>query len=297
MITKVQENQTKLYFDVRIKIFKDGHFEVRKYDDLQSKKISGFELVEDQKDFSLSENLFKTNETSDTEIEDKIIRSDNLKRTRDKLIDLGYENWDKWKSFVTLTFADIVDVEEGNKALSKWLHMWKVRCDRAGVPFYYLCIPEYQKRGSIHYHMLTSLVCGSDFPQQKIKWTKNNKSGNWVRLDFYDLPGWSYGFSSAFTLQKGDPNGFIDESFEPVDYMCKYMFKDPDQRLWGNRKLIRSNNLDLPKFHYVCVDQLSPEFFDFLEQFKKVRFEGDKDRFLPPFMEFSGKSLVLRNFI
>ena len=212
------------YYDSRLTLYSDGKLVIRDYDTAIQKKNDGFEeLTNEDSDFvpvvthcsKKERNKFGS------------CRFDNLFRSRKLVIDLSYENKDLWKSFLTLTFAENVkDIDFANKCFNSWLT--SVR--QSFSDFAYLCVPEFQKRGAVHYHLLSNLEVGGDLlPIQNEK------------KHMYDVKYWKYGFTSAFDLR------LADDKFNVSLYVCKYLYKDIDDRLFGRKKIMHSRNLKLPK--------------------------------------------------
>ena len=103
------------------------------------------------------------------------------------------ENSNYFKSFVTLTFkANLSDINIANKIFQTWVRQVK----RVYPEFMYLGVPEYQKRGAVHYHILTNIEVGTKLLPFQID--KNNR--------LYDAKYWNYGYSSAFDLKTTDDN-------------------------------------------------------------------------------------------
>jgi len=72
---------------------------------------------------------------------------------------LAKANISSWKTFITLTFSDnVTSIEDANKRFRYFTD--KVR--RVKKDFKYLCITEFQKRGAIHYHLLTNVSINDD---------------------------------------------------------------------------------------------------------------------------------------
>ena len=216
------------YYDSRLTLYSDGKLVIRDYDSAIQKYDSGIEeYVSD--DIYTSAMLPSVSTHSSKKDYDKYgsCRVDNLSRSRKLVIDLAYENQKIWKSFLTLTFSEnIKDIDYANKCFNCWLTSIR----QSFVDFAYLCVPEFQKRGAVHYHLLTNLDVGSDLlPVQNAK--KN----------MYDVKYWSYGFTSAFDLK------LADDRFNVSLYVCKYLYKDIDDRLFGRKKVMHSRNLQLPK--------------------------------------------------
>lgn len=84
----------------------------------------------------------------------KEIEYRNLIRSKNKMIRIVNTNLDKFKSFITLTFADnITDLSYANKEYDKFI----TKIKRKYKDFLSIAVPEFQKNGSIHYHLLTNI--------------------------------------------------------------------------------------------------------------------------------------------
>ena len=216
------------YYDSRLTLYSDGKLVIRDYDSAIQKFPVGIEEYVSDDIYTVSALPIVSTHCSKKEY-DKYgsCRVDNLSRSRKLVIDLAYENQKIWKSFLTLTFSEnIKDIDYANKCFNCWLTSIR----QSFVDFAYLCVPEFQKRGAVHYHLLTNLDVGSDLlPVQNAK--KN----------MYDVKFWSYGFTSAFDLK------LADDRFNVSLYVCKYLYKDIDDRLFGRKKVMHSRNLQLPK--------------------------------------------------
>lgn len=97
----------------------------------------------------------------------------------------------------------------------------------------YLYIMEYQKRGSIHVHMIAN-----DFFTLQV-----NKNG------YRELVHWRKGFSSVLSIQD------FDNNFRPYLYLFKYMKKS--QRI-GKSFVHTSRNLN----NYIDITHMSPNLLD-----------------------------------
>lgn len=216
------------YYDSRLTLYSDGKLVIRDYDSAIQKYDSGIEEYVSDDIYTVQPLLSFSTHCSKKEY-DKYgnCRVDNLSRSRKLVIDLAYENQAIWKSFLTLTFSEnIKDIDYANKCFNSWLTSIR----QSFIDFAYLCVPEFQKRGAVHYHLLTNLEVGSSLlPVQNFK--KN----------MYDVKYWSYGFTSAFDLR------LADDRFNVSLYVCKYLYKDIDDRLFGRKKVMHSRNLNLPK--------------------------------------------------
>lgn len=212
------------YFDSRLTLYSDGKLVIRDYDSAIQKFDDGVEKVKDE------ESIFQPVITHCSKKEKEKFgscRFDNLFRSRKLVIDLSYENKEIWKSFLTLTFAEnIKDIDYANKSFNSWITSIR----QIFSDFAYLCVPEFQKRGAVHYHLLSNLEVGGELlPLQNEK------------KKMFDVKFWRHGFTSAFDLK------LADDKFNVSLYVCKYLYKDIDDRLFGRKKIMHSRNLKLPK--------------------------------------------------
>lgn len=214
-------------YNVKVKFYSNGEMEVKEYLSNIFRKDSFFEEVSDDSG-SLKKPKRKREEESSEYYE---IRRDSLSRSRQLLIDYAVQNSADWHSFVTLTFRENVsDLSVANKCLENW-----VRSMRRRFPdFMALGVPEFQKRGAVHYHFLTNLFVGSEaLPlQEKAK-------------DKYDVLFWDKGFTSAFDLK------LMDDKFNCALYITSYLYKDVDNRLFGRKKVLRVGSLKKPDIAYL----------------------------------------------
>lgn len=196
----------------------------------EDKKLSSFDLelekiIADKKPKALS-----------NKIEERSIIRSKLECQR-----IAKCNIKEWQTFITLTFAEnITDVSYANKRFRYFID--KVR--RIKKDFKYLCIPEFQKRGAVHYHILTN-ISASD--TSLIFSQEDNKKYKHIKY-------WNEGFTSVEVL-KGDVKKIIG-------YISKYMTKDIDNRLFNRRRYFYSQNLVTPKESYIDRDNIKElEFY------------------------------------
>jgi len=149
-------------------------------------------------------------------------RQDNIKRLRREFVRLVRANLDGRGSpaFVTLTFSGVVGVEKA------WacFHSYCRRLRRVGGrDFVYVAVIEFQKRGSVHFHVL---YWGLD------EYVNNERSTR----RFQHL--WGYGYVDCF---------FTDGNPKLAGYTAKYMSKAVfDSRLCGKRAYNTSRNVLRP---------------------------------------------------
>ena len=209
-------------YDRKLKIYSNGLVKETKY------KRS---IICDKQENEFDEIVNKGRVSSSIEKEFKEVRSDSLSRTRNLLIDYACENESEFKSFITLTFAEnVTDINEANKKFHDWRTSITRSLKKDNKDFKYLGVPEFQKRGAVHYHLLTNLEVNGDY--LTLQHGKEN---------MYDVKYWKYGFSSAFDIMRN-----TDDNFNIALYICKYLYKDIDNRLFGRNKCLKSNNLKKP---------------------------------------------------
>lgn len=151
---------------------------------------------------------------------------------RSKLVCQRYAkaNMQEWETFITLTFADnIQDIKSANKRFRYFID--KVR--RVKKDFKYLCITEFQKRGAIHYHLLTNI----NINDNNLLYTQEDNS------KYRHIKYWNVGFTSIEEIK--------DDAKKVVGYISKYMTKDIDNRLFGFHRFFYSNNLIKPIENYI----------------------------------------------
>lgn len=146
---------------------------------------------------------------------------------------LAKSNIKNWETFITLTFADnITDINYANTRFRYFVD--KVR--RVKKDFKYLCIPEFQKRGAVHYHML----CNIKYEDNTLLYKQEDNK------KFKHIKYWNEGFTNIEPI-KNDPKKI-------VGYISKYMTKDIDDRLFSKHRYFYSQNLVTPKENYINLN-------------------------------------------
>lgn len=141
-------------------------------------------------------------------------------------------NRKEWESFITLTFAEnITDIRIANQMFNAW----RTNIKKLKPNFKYLAVPEFQKRGAVHYHILSNL----GLEDKDIILKQQIKTGKAVKYsDLYDVKYWTKGFARV---------DFIKNDYKKIySYICKYMTKDIDNKLFGKKRYFYSQNLDRP---------------------------------------------------
>lgn len=162
-----------------------------------------------------------------------VIEERNIIRSKLECQRLAKANIKSWETFITLTFSEnITSVEAANKRFRYFID--KVR--RVKKDLKYLCITEFQKRGAIHYHLLTNI----SIDDSKLIYSQEDNP------KFKHIKYWNDGFTSIEVI-KGDPKKI-------VGYISKYMTKDIDNRLFSYRRYVYSQNLKKPSTSYLDLE-------------------------------------------
>lgn len=163
----------------------------------------------------------------------KKIASKNINRSKFECQRLAKCNSKDWCTFITLTFADnITDISKANNEYKKFIYKIK----RVFKEFKCLCVPEFQKRGAVHFHLLTNISVDNEILIYK---QNDNKK-------FFHIKYWNNGFDSVEDV-KGNMKKIIG-------YISKYMTKDIDDRLFSHHRYYYTRNLKRPIINYLNFD-------------------------------------------
>ncbi|MBQ7784186.1 MAG: hypothetical protein IJ368_09470 [Oscillospiraceae bacterium] len=166
-------------------------------------------------------------------------RSDNVKRSKDKIYDLVACN--DWDFFFTGTFGntkfDPTDAKQAVKPLQKWLNNMVTR-----YGLKYILVAEYQpKSGRIHFHGFINDVLKTVDSGRRLYMKKAYDSAFFEKRGLnaddypiiFNLPQWKFGFSTAIKTYNG--------SRGCASYITKYITKE-------NKAIFRKVFLALSKF-------------------------------------------------
>lgn len=170
---------------------------------------------------------------SDKEKKKNEIELKNIIRSKLECQRLAKCNSKEWKTFITLTFEkNIIDINSAN--ISFKCFIYKVK--RIFKEFKYICIPEFQKRGAVHYHLLTNI----DINNTKLIYCQEDNNY------FKHIKYWNEGFNKVDILN--------NDIKKIIGYISKYMTKDIDNRLFNHHRYFYSRNLIKPKINYINLD-------------------------------------------
>ena len=157
--------------EVKTKLIKDKNIEK---DGITDKDIKLLDI-----------NLLSKEKISKTTINElKEIESKNITRSKLECQRIAKANINDWETFITLTFEE--NVKDINIAVKK-LNSFFTIIRRKKNDFKYLCIPEFQKRGAVHFHLLTNINI-------------NNNTLLSIQEDnpkFKHIEYWKHGFTSV----------------------------------------------------------------------------------------------------
>lgn len=243
-----------------IKFIRCGYYLQLYCTNLKTKKDNNLEIIDFDEDY-LFKNKRLLEETKQKEKLSKVgeVEYKNLLRSRFQMERLIKTNEKEFKTFITLTFAEnIKSITLANKKFN----IWRTYIKRIKKDFKYVCVPEYQKRGAVHYHLLTNLDIHKD---PNIIIPQKNDNGK-ILKNRYDVKGWSYGFARVDKLA----------DINIISYLSKYMTKESDNRLYGHRKYLNSANLKQPEVGYLNLNDIKDfEIFQKITNRKEVQYQNE----------------------
>ena len=101
--------------------------------------------------------LKKINKDNDYKEENNYnsIELKNITRSKLECQRLAKCNSKEWKTFITLTYEEnITNIDEAKKDFRYFID----KVQRVYKDLKYICIPEFQKRGAVHFHLLTNIA-------------------------------------------------------------------------------------------------------------------------------------------
>lgn len=151
----------------------------------------------------------------------------NINQWRTYNVETGLYNGEKvYTKFLTLTFKEnITDMKKANKEFTEFnkrlsYKLYKVKKN----VLKYLCVPEFQKRGAIHYHVIYFNLPYVDWKEIMEVWNVNNTGGVYIEC-----------------IKDKDKNGNSIESV--AKYIAKYVSKnnsvgEDNYIIWRERGLL-----------------------------------------------------------
>ena len=265
LISKYNDVESRVVYDVKI-IHCGDTYQIYKFDKTRSKENKKDRDIPILPKVSIkdidTDNLYK----SDRVEEVKPILLSNAIRSNLNCQRIAKANRDSWESFITLTFKEnITDIAYANRIFNAWVsNVRKLKKD-----FKYIAVPEFQKRGAVHYHILSNLGKENTniiIPQKE----RTEKTKDLTTL--FDVKYWSRGFARV---------DFIKGDYKKIySYICKYMTKDIDDKLFGKHRYFNSQNLNKPREEFLDLsnerdlkhfnDIINNSSIDYSSQYKDI---------------------------
>ena len=265
LISKYEDVERRIIYDVKI-IHCGDTYQIYKFDKTRSKENKKDRDIPIIPKVSIkdidTDNLYKPDRVGEV----KPILLSNAIRSNLNCQRIAKANRDNWESFITLTFKEnITNIVYANKIFNAWVsNVRKLKKD-----FKYIAVPEFQKRGAVHYHILSNL--GKEdtniiIPQKE----RTEKTKDLTTL--FDVKYWSRGFARV---------DFIKGDYKKIySYICKYMTKDIDDKLFGKHRYFNSQNLNKPREEFLDLsnerdlkhfnDIINNSSIDYSSQYKDI---------------------------
>lgn len=193
----------------------------------------------------------------------------SMNRSKNNLMDILKSN--DFDFFVTLTFdknkIDRLDDKETREKFTQWTN----NITRDLQNLYYVAVPEYHKKGGLHFHLLIGGVIAEDLGLKDSG--KIVKSGRCKGQTIYNVTKWSKGFSTATKIFDTNAVKY---------YLSKYLTKGKvDPRFYGKKRFYVSRNINRPqveKMAFPCTDTF--DIFDsIIKEDYNIDYEDSKKEY------------------
>lgn len=172
--------------------------------------------------------------------DEKALKLSNIRRSisRARQSIQGYCKVNSFQWFITLTFSSdksVVSNRLNDDQTLKLFKKWRKSVKRSFPEMIYLAVPEYHKKGGIHFHILVGGITAEQLKLSYFK-TKHNKHGE--PYDIFSVGSWSFGYSTATKIRYPE---------RVSSYICKYITKqDLDIRFYRRSRFYHSANIIKP---------------------------------------------------
>lgn len=201
-------------------------------------------------------------------------RQSSLARARQQVFDLVEVNINAYEHkpiFLTLTFEDkdnSLEMDIANEMFTNFVRKFKAQ---SGLEPKYVCVPEFQKRGTPHYHIVffnLPFIFVSNEAREKLKTKKSEYEFNWNDI-------WSHGDVDVKLIKNKYTNKFGKVIHNGcAAYMSKYLSKKfQDERLYGKKTYFASRKLFRP---YKMFSELNHNTYDETMSTLYIMFGVDK---------------------
>lgn len=174
-------------------------------------------------------------------------RSQTIRDARNRCRRLALMNFSEKDTFMTLTFAEnIQDITYADNEFKKFMKRFNYKYKRKSK---FLAVREFQKRGTIHYHILIDWKLPSILKKEEARLLER-KIGKQT---------WGHGFVNLKSLRG------LKKQDKPVDnvgaYLVKYMSKNLcEEKLNNNKLYLCSRTLKRPVIY--CQEEANHCVFD-----------------------------------
>lgn len=160
----------------------------------------------------------------------------SARRARQTLYDICKCN--DFSFFVTLTFdGNKIDRMNDNATKRKY-SQWANDVKKQFPNMYYVTVPEYHKKGGLHFHILIGGITLDELkatPALNKRGKQIHKKGKAI----WNIGAWKKGFSTLSIINNGEAT---------KHYICKYITKQhADDRFFNKRRYYVSRNIERPE--------------------------------------------------
>lgn len=176
-----------------------------------------------------------------------------LKKVKTNIIDLAYNNKDKFDYFITLTFSDKEIGEYSHEKVIELLSKWIDNQKHQNKNMTYILVPEFHKSGRLHFHGLVGNVPKWNFAAAINPHTKQKIKINGIQI--YNLLNYKLGYTTISKIKSRD---------KVTNYISKYATKElitlkSKKRYWYSR------NLEKVQIDYDYIDTNLTEYIKDME--------------------------------
>ena len=203
-------------------------------------------------------------------------RREQLYKARRDIERLSFTNFDNgFTSLITLTYREnCTDIKLANRDFSKFIQRLKYVLDKFSYPYpgftlKYICKPEFQERGAIHYHFVCNLRSFPFAKKNVIDWkAQGSLPATWdERYNLHDIWKGKIGGKGAADLEQIE-YGMVSV----VSYLTSYMTKGDDvEQFAGRRSYFPSTTLEKPIKKY---GNDAIEYWGMLQREKVIKEKG-----------------------
>lgn len=160
----------------------------------------------------------------------------SARRARQTLYDICKCN--DFSFFVTLTFDGNKIDRMNDSATKRKYSQWANDVKKQFPNMYYVTVPEYHKKGGLHFHILIGGITLDELkatPALNKRGKQIHKKGKAI----WNIGAWKKGFSTLSIINNGEAT---------KHYICKYITKQhADDRFFNKRRYYVSRNIERPE--------------------------------------------------